>query len=125
MEDLLEINMLMDFYGQLLTENQRKIMDMHYYKDYTFAEIAESLGITRQGVYEIIKRSKQILKENEEKMKLIERFGFIKQKSVEIVKILEDIEKNVFNENVKEIKKQDALNKLSNIKIMLDQIIEA
>ena len=46
-EDIYEISMLLDFYGQLLTDSQYKCMDMHYNQDLSLSEIAEELGISR------------------------------------------------------------------------------
>jgi len=75
MEDVLEIGLLMDFYGQLLTESQLSVMEMYYNDNWSLAEIAENLNISRQGVHDFIKRSRATLLEYEEKLGLVKRFG--------------------------------------------------
>ncbi|MDO4815223.1 MAG: YlxM family DNA-binding protein [Bacillota bacterium] len=66
--------MLFDFYGELLTDKQREYFDLHYNEDYSLAEIAGMSGISRQGVWDIIKRAEAMLTEVEEKTGLIKRF---------------------------------------------------
>ena len=66
--------MLFDFYGELLTDKQREYFDLHYNSDLSLAEIAESSGISRQGVWDIIRRAEAILRETEEKTGLVARF---------------------------------------------------
>lgn len=72
--DVYEISMLLDFYGQLLTEGQFKAMDMHYNQDLSLSEIAEELEISRQGVHDFIKRGRAILSDYENKLGLMSRF---------------------------------------------------
>lgn len=66
--------MLFDFYGELLTDKQHEYFDLHYNEDYSLAEIAEMSGISRQGVWDIIKRAEAALTEVEDKTGLIKRF---------------------------------------------------
>ena len=80
MDDVYEIGLLMDFYGQLLTKNQLSIMEMYYNDNWSLAEIAGNLNISRQGVHDFIKRAKASLLDYEEKLKLIKRFGNSKEK---------------------------------------------
>ncbi|MBR5280387.1 MAG: putative DNA-binding protein [Clostridia bacterium] len=72
--EVYEISMLLDFYGQLLTESQYNVMDMHYNQDLSLTELAEALQITRQGAHDFIKRGKKQLLEFEEKLGLLARF---------------------------------------------------
>lgn len=65
--------MLFDFYGELLTEKQREYFDLHYNADLSLAEIAESSGISRQGVWDIIRRAEATLRETEQKTGLVRR----------------------------------------------------
>ncbi|MFR1518668.1 MAG: putative DNA-binding protein [Clostridia bacterium] len=78
-EDIYEISMLLDFYGQLLTDSQYRCMDLYYNQDLSLSEIAEELGISRQGAHDFIKRGRKALAEYEEKLKLMERFCEIRQ----------------------------------------------
>lgn len=68
-------SMLLDFYGELLTEKQRECFDLHYNEDLSLSEIAEQSGISRQGVWDNIKRAEAALQSIEEKTGLIRRFS--------------------------------------------------
>ena len=67
-------SMLLDFYGELLTEKQRQCYDLHFNEDLSLAEIAEQCGVSRQGVWDNIRRAEAALKDVEEKTGLIRRF---------------------------------------------------
>lgn len=67
--------MLFDFYGELLTEKQREYYDLHYNEDLSLAEIAEQSGISRQGVWDIIRRAEAAMQAVEDKTGLIKRFN--------------------------------------------------
>lgn len=64
----LEISVLMDHYGALLTEKQRAILDEYYNQDLSLAEIAENSGISRQGVRDAVQHGSAALQEYEEKL---------------------------------------------------------
>ena len=66
----LRITFLLDFYGDMLTEKQREVVECYYNEDLSLAEIAEEKGITRQGVRDGIKRAEQQLLEMEERLGL-------------------------------------------------------
>lgn len=66
--------MLFDFYGELLTDKQREYFDLRYNDDLSLGEIAEQRGISRQGVWDIIRRAETAMTEIEEKTGLIKRF---------------------------------------------------
>ena len=73
----IDVNMslLLDFYGDTLSEKQKEAMDLFYNGDLSLSEIAEITGITRQGVRDRIIKSEQILTELENKLGLASRFG--------------------------------------------------
>lgn len=73
-EKMIEISLLYDFYGQLLTPKQQTILKLYYEDNYTLAEIAEELGITRQAVHDSIKKTDKILHDYEEKLGLTHKF---------------------------------------------------
>lgn len=66
--------LLLDFYGNLLTDKMRTTLEMYLDDDLTLSEIADSENISRQGVHDTIKRALKQLREYEEKLGLIERF---------------------------------------------------
>lgn len=71
----LKFVMLLDCYGDLLTEHQRSVMELYYCEDLSLAEIGAPLGITRQAVRSLIKRTEDILLNYEEKLGFAERLG--------------------------------------------------
>ena len=64
----LNIIMLLDLYGEVLTEKQRDVIELYYNEDLSLAEIAQNLGITRQGVRDSIKRGEAVLLDMEAKL---------------------------------------------------------
>ena len=79
MDDILQLTLLYDFYGELLTEHQRSIYEDVVYNDMSLSEIAEENGISRQGVHDLVKRCDKILAGYEEKLHLVERFWKTKE----------------------------------------------
>lgn len=70
----LRITFLLDFYGDMLTDKQREVVEAYYNEDLSLAEIASEKEITRQGVRDAIKRAEQQLLEMEERLGLAKRF---------------------------------------------------
>lgn len=77
-DDRLTQTMLLDFYGDLLTDKQRECYSLHCNDDLSLSEIAEQCGTTRQGVYDNIKRAETTLMQFEEKTGLISRYLSVK-----------------------------------------------
>lgn len=71
----LQVAVLLDYYGGLLTDKQRDFISLYYDEDLSLSEIAENEGITRQGVRDSIKRSEALLFETEEKLGFAARLG--------------------------------------------------
>lgn len=74
MDTNVRINWLLDFYGGMLTDRQRNVMEMHYSDDLSLSEIAESLNITRQAVHDSLKRGEKTLNTYEQKLGLVKRY---------------------------------------------------
>ena len=79
MDRIYEQTMLFDFYGELLTEHQRRIYEDVVYNDLSLGEIAEEQGISRQGVHDLVKRCDKILQGYENKLHLVEKFAKAKE----------------------------------------------
>jgi hypothetical protein len=84
MEKIVEQGLLYDFYGELLTDHQKRIYEDAVYENMSLAEIAGEYGISRQGVHDLIKRCDNILQDYENKLHLVSRFITIRNKIGEI-----------------------------------------
>ena len=69
-----DVCLLLDFYGQLLTERMLHFLELHFAEDMSLAEIAEQENISRQAVHDAIMRGRRSLEEYESKLGLAERF---------------------------------------------------
>lgn len=87
----LEISVLLDYYGQMLTEKQREVAQLYYNEDLSLAEIAQFANITRQGVRDSIKRAEGTLLEMEERLGLARKFRVYHQKLEQIVDCANEI----------------------------------
>ena len=74
MEKIVEQGLLYDFYGELLTEHQRRVYEDVVFNDLSPSEIAKKQGISRQGVHDLKKRCDRILEEYEAKLHLVAKF---------------------------------------------------
>lgn len=81
----LEISYLLDFYGEMLTEKQREVVELYYNEDLSLGEIAQLANITRQGVRDCIKRSEAILLHLEERLGLARRFQELQEGLEQII----------------------------------------
>lgn len=92
MNKILEQALLYDFYGELLTSHQKEIYEKFVADDLSLSEIAEEAGISRQGVYDLVRRCQKSLEGYETKLHLVERFLSIKEKVSRIDAALEEWE---------------------------------
>ncbi len=74
LEKTTRINALYDFYHKLLTDKQRNYMEMYYLEDFSLGEISETANVSRQAIYDNIRRTEQMLEEYEEKLGLYQKF---------------------------------------------------
>lgn len=87
-EKNLTISYLLDFYGELLADRRRELMSMYYNEDYSLAEIAAEVGISRQGVRDTIKRGEEELQNLESKLGMAARFADLQALSARIETML-------------------------------------
>ena len=99
LDEIVSLSILYDFYGELLSNHKKQIFEDYVLNDLSLSEIAVEQGISRQGVYDIVKRCTQELKEYELKLSLVCRFQSIKDKLSEIKGIVRDVlaEKDITN----------------------------
>ncbi|HLQ95325.1 MAG TPA: putative DNA-binding protein [Pseudogracilibacillus sp.] len=83
-EKTTEINMLYDFYYKLLTKKQQSYMEMYYREDYSLGEISELTNVSRQAVYDTIRRTEKLLQSYEDCLSLYSKF----QKRQQLTKTL-------------------------------------
>lgn len=95
----LKFVMFLDCYGDLLTEHQRNIMELYYCEDLSLAEIGSLMGITRQAVRSLIKRTEDILLNYESKLRFAERLAEMRECFGRISEAVQKIE----NEQIKKI----------------------
>lgn len=79
LEKFIEMSILYDFYGELLSEKQRIVVDCYYNDNFSLGEIAEKVNISRQGVYDSLKRAEELLREYDSKLKLMEKYKVNKE----------------------------------------------
>lgn len=94
MDKNIEISLLFDFYGQLLSSKQYEAVSLYYNDDLSLSETAEVMGITRQGVRDLVKRSEAELYEYEEKLGLYERFKRVGEYAQNIRTLAEGISRS-------------------------------
>ncbi|MCG8541010.1 MAG: hypothetical protein MJA82_13875 [Clostridia bacterium] len=119
-EEKIKLGDLYDFYGNLLTDKQQEIIKLHCIHDFSLGEISEDLGISRQAVYDTLKRSRKILKSYEEKLGLLDKFLNTKNRVNGLIKDVEGLYKVIDND----YKKRDALNQIDEIKEGLIEILD-
>lgn len=91
MEKFVEQTLLYDFYGELLTERQQQVYESVVLEDYSLSEVAEDLGISRQGVHDMIRRCNKTLEDYESKLHLVEKFLNIRRQVLEISRLAEKL----------------------------------
>ncbi len=94
----LDVVLLCDFYGEMLTENQRKFIEYYYNDDLSLSEIAQNGGTTTQGVRDAVKRAETQLFDMEKKLGFAERSRKITEALDEIIESTEII--NNYNMNI-------------------------
>lgn len=87
-----ELIWLLDFYGPLLTEHRRELMRLYCEEDLSLAEIAEQMGITRQGVNDAVQKARRQLMDYEAKLGLAERYRAMSEQAQESLRLLQDVQ---------------------------------
>ncbi len=79
MNKIVEKALLFDFYGELLTDHQKRVYGEYIQNDLSVTEMAELMGISRQGAHDLIRRSEKILNDYEARLHLVAHFQKVKK----------------------------------------------
>lgn len=83
---------LLDFYGDVLSNRKKEVLDMYYNEDLSLGEIAEQIGISRQGVRDMIKKGEDELEFLEEKLGLAQKMSKLRQHSENALNIAKELD---------------------------------
>ncbi len=117
LKEIVELAVLFDFYGELLKDHNKQVFEDYILNDLSLGEIAEEKGISRQGVFDIIKRCSKQLKDCEEKLNLIKKFELTKSKVNQIKDTAEQLKD--FS-----VVKEKSQSETSEVSIGLEKIIQ-
>lgn len=87
MEKYFKMSYLIDIYSSFLTDKQLKVLEYYYNDDISLSEIASMLNISRQGVYDTLKRAEKIISEYDDKLNLLEKY----ERNIELIDKLEGL----------------------------------
>ncbi|MDF2819982.1 MAG: hypothetical protein K0R15_423 [Clostridiales bacterium] len=118
MNIVIEQSLLYDFYGELLTEKQKEMYEDYFFNDLSLGEIAESAGISRQGVHDTIKRCSKQLQKYEDKLHLVDRFMTSQEVLLTINQELENIIKDEQNNT------DNIIDKVIELKSIINNLVE-
>lgn len=102
LKEKVELSILFDFYGELLKDHNKHIFEDYILNDLSLSEIGEEQNMSRQGVYDIVKRCSKQLKDCEDKLSLVKKFEQTRKMVNQIKRISLDM-KNAGNKQVDEI----------------------
>lgn len=117
MNEIIEKTLLYDFYGELLTKNQKQIYELYHLNDLSLGEISEQLDISRQGVHDTLKRCDKQLSNYEDKLQLVNKFIKNKDNINQIFQYTNEI----LNAT---IDKETVINKIQEIQSICKDILE-
>ncbi|WP_408954580.1 YlxM family DNA-binding protein [Natroniella sp. ANB-PHB2] len=103
-EKVIKIGKLFGFYASLLTERQQEFMRLYYYHDLSLGEIAQQKSVTRQAVYDNLKRSEYALQEYEKKLNLVKHYDKVQSEIDNLGQVIEQIESRLELEEVESLR---------------------
>ncbi|WP_245684752.1 YlxM family DNA-binding protein [Orenia metallireducens] len=103
-DKVVRVARLFSFYAPLLTERQQEFIRLYYHHDLSLGEIAEQQGISRQAVYDNLKRSEESLEDYEGKLQLLKYYDSIRDELDKLNNIVDNIEPRLEEDDVRELK---------------------
>lgn len=117
MDSIAKESLLYDFYGKLLTDRKRQVMELYHEEDLSLSEIAEEFGISRAAVYDSLKSAEKQLAEYENKLGLVEKFARNSDAFERIGKSIDELERTHGNDD-------ELTGKLNGIRSIIESLEE-
>ncbi|MHC1750435.1 MAG: YlxM family DNA-binding protein [Cellulosilyticaceae bacterium] len=117
MEKFVEITYLFDFYQELLTDKQRELVMQYYFEDLSLGELAIQHNISRQSIFDTIKKAEQKLLDYEKKLCLYNKYRYNEEKLMGIRKVCETLA-----QEVNETQKKQLQNAIDRINVLASEI---
>jgi hypothetical protein len=114
-DKITEVNLLYDFYAQLLTEKQQEVIRLYHCENLSLSEIGDEFSISRQGVYDALKNAEKSLFEYEAKLGLLKKFAYTSSLIARVDKQIDSL----ISENAED---KDLADKLYGLKEIVDEI---
>ena len=106
MDKNVQMSMMLDYYSDFLTGKQKHVLSLHYNEDMSLAEIAEQLGISRQGVHDALRRAEAVLEKAESTVQLLARIELAKEKINDLIVSVEGLRPKIDVKSYNRLKSQ-------------------
>lgn len=121
LDEITRQSLLWDFYGKLLTDRQRQVMELYTQENFSLAEIAEEFGISRQAVHDNLRSGQRSLTAYEEKLGLVARYLQTERVIGSIDRRIESVIDRIRESSIPE---QDLIDELNGIRTVIDRLEE-
>lgn len=123
-DEVIQTSLLYDFYGSLLTDRQREVMELYYGENLSLSEIAAEFSISRQGVHDALKNAERALHEYEQKLGLVEKFQQSREALGAIDGMIEELINGMRKPEAEVLTASQVTAELQKIKDIIDKLEE-
>ena len=123
-DEVIQTSLLYDFYGSLLTDRQREVMELYYGENLSLSEIAAEFSISRQGVHDALKNAERALHEYEQKLGLVEKFQQSREAIGTIDGMIEELINGMRKPEAEVLTASQVTAELQKIKDIIDKLEE-
>ena len=123
-DEVIQTSLLYDFYGSLLTDRQREVMELYYGENLSLSEIAAEFSISRQGVHDALKNAERALREYEQKLGLVEKFQQSREAIGAIDGMIEELINGMRKPEAEVLTASQVTAELQKIKDIIDKLEE-
>ncbi len=123
-DEVIQTSLLYDFYGSLLTDRQREVMELYYGENLSLSEIAAEFSISRQGVHDALKNAEKALHEYEQKLGLVSKFQQTRGAIAAIDNMIDNLMTDMREASPAALSHKQIAAKLQEIKVIIDKLEE-